>query len=298
MEVNYVKRNKINDQKWNDCLKNSTKLLIYGLSWYLDAATNRNWDAIIIGDYDAVLPLPWNRRFFIKRVVNPPLLQQLGPYGNTDSFNMEFEKVVAVLRKELKTYHLPLFIPSKDKRLNLFLDLSPSFDQIYEGFRKDRKYDARKLSLTCEDLTEDHERFLKFFSISSKDILEKTNADVQQISRIVQTCINKKRAKIWSVVDGNELVSAIFFTVFKNRLTLLLSTTNQKGYDIRANIILLLQLMRTYQNSNYILDFEGSEIPGVRDFYQSFGAKPEYYYIHSYQHRLIEKTRNLLSPSP
>ena len=95
-------------------------------------------------------------------------------------------------------------------------------------------------------------------------------------------------AYIWSVISGDEIISSIFFTIFHNRLTLLLPTTNEKGYSKRANIFLVNHLIRTYQNSNYILDFEGSEIPGVRNFYESFGAVPEYYYIHNYESVLIQ----------
>jgi hypothetical protein len=37
------------------------------------------------------------------------------------------------------------------------------------------------------------------------------------------------------------------------------------------------ELIRSYSNSNYTLDFEGSNIPSVARFFGGFGSRPEVY---------------------
>jgi hypothetical protein len=49
-----------------------------------------------------------------------------------------------------------------------------------------------------------------------------------------------------------------------------------------------------YAGTNYILDFEGSDIEGIANFYQQFGSIPQPYYSLSYNHlpwllRLVKK---------
>jgi hypothetical protein len=49
----------IDPVKWNSCIAKSENGLIYSQYQYLSFLT-KHWAAIIIGDYDAVLALPWN----------------------------------------------------------------------------------------------------------------------------------------------------------------------------------------------------------------------------------------------
>jgi hypothetical protein len=44
-----------------------------------------------------------------------------------------------------------------------------------------------------------------------------------------------------------------------------------------AMTLLITTIIRKFQNSDYILDFEGSMVNGVASFYKSFGAEKEVY---------------------
>ncbi|MDB5281233.1 MAG: family N-acetyltransferase, partial [Bacteroidota bacterium] len=80
--LSYVKRGKIDEQKWNALITDSANSLPYGFSWYLDAICT--WDALVLNDYEAVMPLPWLRKFGFKALYQPYYCQQLGFFSKKE----------------------------------------------------------------------------------------------------------------------------------------------------------------------------------------------------------------------
>ncbi len=54
--INFIEHKKIDKQKWNACIEESSNASIYVYSWYLDAVCE-NWSSLVLNDYDAVFPL-------------------------------------------------------------------------------------------------------------------------------------------------------------------------------------------------------------------------------------------------
>src|SRR5688572_19762325 len=77
----YVQRSKVDVSKWNECIRTADNGLVYALAEFLDHTT-QNWDALIYGNYDIIMPLPWKKKFGIRYVYSPPFIQQLGVFGN------------------------------------------------------------------------------------------------------------------------------------------------------------------------------------------------------------------------
>src|SRR6266550_2768979 len=61
--IHYLQRQDIDLIKWNACITAAPNGLIYARSFYLDAMTAEQWDGLVMGDYEAVMPLPWRRKF-------------------------------------------------------------------------------------------------------------------------------------------------------------------------------------------------------------------------------------------
>ena len=80
-QIHYVKRHELHAAKWDDCISRSVNGLIYAYSFYLDAMAG-DWDALVMNDYEAVIPLPWRRKWRISYLYQPFLTAQLGVFGN------------------------------------------------------------------------------------------------------------------------------------------------------------------------------------------------------------------------
>ena len=68
--IRKVSRKKLEVEKYDACIANSIQANVYGYSWYLDVVAD-NWDVLVLNDYEAVMPIPWRRKFFIKYVYTP-----------------------------------------------------------------------------------------------------------------------------------------------------------------------------------------------------------------------------------
>ena len=59
-----------------------------------------------------------------------------------------------------------------------------------------------------------------------------------------------------------------------------MNTTTSGGKIVAANHFLFDKIIEEFAGSNYILDFEGSDLPGVKSFYEKFCPLDEpYFYL-------------------
>ena len=86
-EISYLPHNEIDFSKWDHCIDSASNSLIYGYSYYLDHMA-KNWDALVLGNYDAVMPLTWNRKYGVYYLYQPFLTAQLGVFGNSINADM------------------------------------------------------------------------------------------------------------------------------------------------------------------------------------------------------------------
>ena len=79
--IKYIKYKNIDTDAWDVCIKKSINKDVTALSGYLDIACKK-WDALVLGNYDVVMPLPrLNNRLFNNYYTNF-LVPQLGIYGD------------------------------------------------------------------------------------------------------------------------------------------------------------------------------------------------------------------------
>ena len=64
--VQRISHKNINREKYQCCILNAINYRIYAEDWYLDIVTENRWDCLVYNDYEAVMPLPYRKKFFIK----------------------------------------------------------------------------------------------------------------------------------------------------------------------------------------------------------------------------------------
>ena len=78
--IYFVKRNQIDEEKYNNCIATSLQSRMYAYSWYLDIVAD-NWNVLVLDDYEAVMPLPFHKKFLISYISQPFFTQQLGVFS-------------------------------------------------------------------------------------------------------------------------------------------------------------------------------------------------------------------------
>ncbi|WP_166382622.1 hypothetical protein [Polaribacter sp. 11A2H] len=281
--IQYVKRKDLNILKYDACIENSIQSRIYAFSWYLDIVAD-NWDVLVLGDYKAVMPLPWKQKYFIKYITQPFFCQQLGVFALENITEDLFSDFLKALPKTFVKINLQFnsdnyLIEKMNCRINYTLGLNNNYDTIFKSFSKRRK---RSVKAGVKN-----NLFIKSSSISDlikikKEFYKHISFPENLIEKLADYIINNDKGFILGVFKDDVLLGGSLFLKSNNRIIYLFSAYNNEARKLNASSFLINNVIKEYQNSNFILDFEGSNLPDIGSFFKSFGAENErYYYLNS-----------------
>jgi len=286
MLIKYIQREHLDEEKYNDCIENSIQSNSYAFSWYLDIVCD-NWDVLVLDDYEAVMPIPWRKKYGIKYVYPPLWVLQLGVYSNEaineNEFLIHLFSTFKFVELRMNTHNnFELYSEFLQLKQCQKLVLNTTYSSILSKYRKDRKKDLQKA--TTADLIEkwnDHpSNLIELFknNIGKRTPNIKEN-DYQNLEKLIAICIQKKVGEILAVYDKkNKLVASVFLLKHKNSITKLISSTNLKDRKNGANTFLIDRVIFKYHKDFSVFNFGGSSIKSVASFSKSFGAETEKYH--------------------
>jgi len=284
-EIRLVKNNDIDRTKWDECIARSTDQLIYAQSTYLDIIAP-GWDGLVYGNYKYIMPLIVRRRLGMDFLLQPIFAQQHGVF--TEAALSIQNKFLTTIRDQfnyisihLNASHVSPFPEGFliTERVNLILNLSSSSQVLQENFSKHTRRQIRKAEDRQVSVTK---------SLKSKEYLDLKNqvtesklskASMQTLEQLIEYGINSGKGIIYAAYNPeNILCSAAFFLFTGKRVIYLNAASTNDGKANSSMYRIVSQFILEHAESDLILDFEGSSIPGIARFYSGFGAKPEQYY--------------------
>lgn len=286
LSAEILNRSEINDMLWDQCIASAPNGLAYATTDFLDHMAD-NWEAIVVGDYEAVFPIPFRRKMGIKYVCMPAFCQQLGMFGQSRLVDEWLTEVLKKLALRYRLVEMQLNHHNKHKtshrlHLNLLLPLHEGYQQITSGFKGDLHKNlnrSAKFQLVYEETNElanviekYKQHYRQRIPIRSEDFERLT--DLAEDWQAEGKCI----ARIIRMPDSEEWLACALFLKDNKRLYNIANTTLPNGRTLEANHVLLHQLIREFAGQSLTLDFEGSDLPGVERFYRKFGPKEEWYY--------------------
>src|SRR5438477_249208 len=106
VRVKYLSHHEIDKAKWDKCVDEADNGLIYGYSFYLDHMA-KHWDGLVLNDYNAIMPLTWNKKFGIYYLYQPAFTASLGIFGQ--NLNEEINKqFIQSIPKKFKLIEISL----------------------------------------------------------------------------------------------------------------------------------------------------------------------------------------------
>jgi hypothetical protein len=85
--IQHLTHAEIDKVKWDACIDKAGNGLIYGHSVYLNKMCNGQWDALVMGNYETVMPLTRRKKWGIYYLYQPAFTQQLGIFSITKPMN-------------------------------------------------------------------------------------------------------------------------------------------------------------------------------------------------------------------
>lgn len=286
-DIQYITRKNLDVSKYDACITHAINSRIYAYSWYLDIVAD-NWDVLVLGDYDAVMPLPKRRKYFIQYIYQPAWIQQLGVfYGEfknkilvkdfIKSIPRKFKKVSVNLNDQ-NTYTQK----SRTPRDNYVLSLNAEYKDLYSSYSKNRKQSLRKVNKANIDIVESNKHH-NLFPFYYDYIFEKSGLrekDMQNLDLLLDYSYKKDKAIVIEAVRVNNNLGGAIFLKDNNRIYYLFSALSEEGKKEQVMSLIIDYMIKNYAKKDVILDFEGSMINGIASFFRSFGAKNKPYYVY------------------
>ena len=285
-QIKYLQHKEIDKAKWDVCITNAPNGLIYGYSFYLDCMA-KNWDAIVLGDYEAVMPLTWNKKYGFYYLYQPAFTASLGLFGKNltkeivDDFVSMFPSKFKLVEISLNSGNLmgdPK--PFSLLRSNYILHLNKPYEQLYKAYRDNHKRNITKaFQLGCSVSKEiPVDEIIQLNKEQLQHIDGTKPEDYPNFKKLYEFLKYREQAKTYAIVDPKNkvLASAVFF-FSHNRAYYIMVGNHPGGKTIGASHALIDAFIKDYADQNLILDFEGSDIRNLAFFYSGFGATEEIY---------------------
>lgn len=297
--IRFLKRKEVDEQKWNECIAGSSNSLPYAFSWYLDSV-GENWDALMLGDYETVMPLVWLRKLGIKCLYQPYYCQQLGVFGKNMPKQVQ-ENFLNYATKKFSYININLNPSTKTiseefkliEKKNLMLNLDKEYNllkKIYSENHSRNIKKAKKAGIVFSEET-DLSHFQKFYLENVNRKQENFKSKHEKIFRqLTKMLIGNNSGQMFSAIDkGGKLIAASMIIRHQKRLINIINTSSALGKSAGASHFLFDNIIRKNAETETTLDFEGSSVPSIARFYQGFGAYAEIFY--QYHTSIIEKQK-------
>lgn len=287
LAIQYLSYQQINKDKWDSCISTAANGLVYGYSFYLDAMA-KQWDGLVFNDYEAVMPLTWNKKYGIHYLYQPPFTACLGVFGNGLSAELlnDFLKQVP---EKFKYWDICFnhgnFFELHDfdlyQRMNYVLSLDKTYDSIADGYRDNIKRNIKK-SEQSGNLVQRNIDISLVIALAKEQLRQfapdLTDKDLERFQNLSERLYAEKRSVTYGVYSAaGELMSSCIFFFSHNRAFYILPGNHPNGKTLGASHALIDAFIKDHAGQNLLLDFEGSDISSLAFFYSSFGATEEKY---------------------
>jgi hypothetical protein len=289
-EIHIIPSQEIDESRWNACLMASENRMIYAEKIYLDHMAD-HWEGLVMGNYKAIFPLPWRKKWGIRYGYQPAFIQQLGIFAPSailtpsliHSFLQSAQQHVRFAEISLNHHQTSSLedSPSLSLRTNYILPLDninahrnqPHYNDVQEKLRR-----AGKWNIVYDVVTRPNE----IINVYQKLYQQKQNLrdqDYIHFNKLMQSYAVENRLimRKVSLPGESDWLAAVLMVQDGNRLYNLASCLKPEGRSKLANYVLYDHLIQEMASSGLILDFEGSDLPGIAYFYEQFSPQKEQY---------------------
>jgi hypothetical protein len=240
------------------------------------------WCALVSGDYETVMPLTKGSKYGVRYLYQPPFLQQLGIFG---ALNEEIKIQFIAAAKlhfnfaEIHINHSNHF-PGAVAKQNFILPLNRTYELIAGGFSTAHAKNLKRAANAGLGYVHSHaieSNVNMNYGLIGSNIASVKRSHYDAIIDIAAAAPEHVICReVWKEED---LQASCVCFIDHRRIYFIMSTVTETGKQNQANHFLIDRLIREFADRQMILDFEGSDIPGVAEFYKGFGALDQPYYF-------------------
>ena len=291
--IRKIKYADIDFDKYQKCVETALQHNSYADATILDHLCE-NWELLIFGDYDFVMPIPLKRKYGFQFVLMPLFCQQLGVFSLEINQNIE-QKFLKFLLKNYKIVYYAFnfqndFGENLEIRKNYFIDKKP-FALLRKNYFKGRKSTVKVAQyLNFKEVNLDENIY--FIKSNFKGLTKKN--DLVKFFNYLKFLEERNFLKLFASFKEEQITNLAIVISTENRFSLLgLVNDNDYKIDNGASFLIDRILRENIEHTNF--DFMGSTIRGIEVFFKSFGSDLQEYGV--IKNSLKDLLKNLLRKS-
>ena len=263
--IEHLTHERIDPKAWEERLARSRAPLWYARSAVLDIACP-GWDALLHAESGAMMPLPWKRKFGIRYVHTPFLLQQLGPFAPVGGEGA-CTGLLSAIPKAFKYVDIGTALAAGPvegfrlfERTNVVLPLGADATALRAAYSTGHRRNVRKAErsgVRIDNALDPHH--LEAFLVGSEQFRRwriKPEA-LRTMAGLLHLCAAEGNGRFVGARYQGEVVAAAAFVEWQGRLIFLKGLSNAEGRTVGAMHALLDAVIAAHAGKDLLLDFAG-----------------------------------------
>ena len=261
-DIKYIKNNEIDSIMWDRCISRSHNGNVFGYSWFLDSVCD-TWDALVLGNYNAVMPLPVKKNFVFRNVLHPDFLIKTNIYQAKD-FNIEIvknfiQKIPENFKSvELKTGNSNLIQLNYkvQEQKSYKIDLISSYKTIHSSYSD---YFLEQLNKSKNKKTSYNTGILPNGLVLLSTITKKLNKKQSDKLRLLSAVsLRRKLGEIYGAFNSkNRLSAAVLFVSSHYKTYIIYGVQTKEAKKNNVLFGLIDYYIKTHSEKALTLDFSG-----------------------------------------
>lgn len=287
-DIKYFTNDLIDRNEWDEWVRGAKNRRIYASSSFLDIFSP-SWDALVIGNGDAFMPLTWSRKFGIRYMFQPIFVQQLGLFCKEDIFAGRLPDFINLFSGLFRYADIALnetnngYAGTQNCAMmdNYLMRLDLPYEKLamrYSSNSRRNIIKSQRLGTFVMPSYCSSEVVNLFAGYQGKKYPAIRSVNYMRLKRLLDLGIAGGFIEVRHACrsDGKIIASACFLKDY-DRIVFYFSANTREGRLHGAMFRLIDSFIRKYSGTGLLLDFNGSVNPGIARFYEGFGAEPVQY---------------------
>ena len=240
-----------------------------------------------MGDYDFIMPIPYTVKKNQSVLYQPFFSQQLNVLGkNSPSVEVINQFISSIPQKfKLVQFNFPNYLIQNVSDYDIeevicqYLDLSQEYEAVSSEYSTNAKRQIKKAIKNELKVTEtgDLEIFMRLFKATVGVKLGFIKDNYSCLHKLMNVGLHLNKGRLMTVQKGDEVLVMGYFFIQNNRITYLKGASTLKGRETGAMYFLMDYLINEFSSTNRVLDFGGSKVSSVAEFYKRLGGVDKTY---------------------
>lgn len=284
MNLKLIRHNQIDFKKWDEAVLSSSTPFVFAQSFYLNA-TCKNWQALVLNDYEAVMPITEGKKLNIRYLYQPPFTPALGVFGKlkketVDLFLRFISEHYKFMEIELNASNQTAIFPLKRKN-TFVIDYAKTYS--FNDNTKRNIAKAKKNGVEIQAITE----IKQILTLTNKVLLPWLRSEIGLSPKhttafrdLVESSFDNRSLSVFAAYgQANDLLSIGYFISNGKHVVYLKGMSTNKKDKLGSMHALMAHAIEFYKTKAKLFDFGGGNTAGMSNFYKGLGGTEMNYHI-------------------